>query len=114
MAVKKVVMSKKFKRGDTVVVIAGKDAGKKGEIIKVITAKAKVVIAGVNMVKRHTKPSKNLPSGGIIPKEMPISISNLSHIDPKTGMATRIGFRFLEDGKKVRFAKKSGELIDKI
>ena len=114
MAIKKIVMSKKFKRGDLVLVTVGKDKGKKGNITKVLTSKAKVVIAGINIAKRHTKPNRNLPNGGIISKEMPLSISNLSHIDPKTGLATRIGFKFLEDGKKVRFSKKSGELIDKI
>ena len=107
-------MSKKFKRGDSVLVTVGKDKGKQGSISKVLTSKAKVIVSGVNIAKRHTKPNKNLPSGGIISKEMPLSVSNLSHIDPKTGLATKIGFKFLEDGKKVRFAKKSGELIDKI
>jgi len=114
MAFKEIVMSKKFKRGDKVIVTTGKDKGKQGEIVKVITQKAKVIVSGVNIAKRHTKPSKNMPNGGIIPKEMPLSVSNLAHICPKSGIATRIGFKFLEDGTKVRYAKKSGELIDKI
>lgn len=106
------MMSKKFKRGDKIIVIAGKDKGKHGEIIKVITAKNKVIASGINIVKKHVKPNKNMPGGGIISKEMPIDISNLSHIDPKTGLPTRVGFKFLEDGRKVRYAKKSGELIE--
>jgi len=108
------MISKKFRRGDKIIVITGKDKGKRGEIIKVITAKAKVIVSGINIAKKHMKPNKNMPSGGIINKEMPITISNLSHIDPKIDVPTKIGFKFLENGEKVRYAKKSGELIDKI
>ncbi|AEI88360.1 MAG: 50S ribosomal protein L24 [Candidatus Midichloria mitochondrii] len=106
--------SKKFRRDDEVFVIAGKDKGKKGKITKVIPDKGRVIVSGINIAKRHVKPSKKVPSGGVIPKEMPMDISNLSHIDPKSGIPTRVGFKFLEDGRKVRYAKKSGELIDKI
>ncbi|WHQ47174.1 MAG: 50S ribosomal protein L24 [Candidatus Midichloria sp.] len=106
--------SRKFRRDDEVFVIAGKDKGKKGKIIKVIPDRGKVIVSGINVAKKHMKPNKRMPSGGIIPKEMPIDISNLSHIDPKSEIPTRVGFKFLEGGEKVRYAKKSGELIDKI
>lgn len=102
---------KKFKKGDKVLVIAGKDKGKQGEIIQVLTEKKRVRVSGAGLVKRHER-SSQMSAGGIIEKESSIAISNVSHIDPKTGEKTRIGFKFLEDGKKVRFAKKSGEVMD--
>ena len=103
---------KKFhvKKGDTVFVNAGNDKGKTGKVLAVITDKDRVVVEGINMVSRHTKPNAQAPQGGIIKQEAPINISNLSLIDPKSGKATRVGYK-MEDGKKVRFAKKSGEEI---
>ena len=105
-------MANKFKKNDKVKVITGKDKGKISEIINFITKSNRVVLNGVNLVKRHTKPSKLNPEGGIVQKEMPIHISNIMHIDPKTNSAVKIGFKFLEDGKKVRYLKKTGELIE--
>ena len=99
------------KKGDKVVVLTGKDKGKSGDVIQVFPATAKVRVTGVNLAKRHTKASY-AGTGGIIEKEMPISISNVSHIDPKTSKPTKVGVKVLKDGKKVRFAKKSGEVID--
>ena len=105
-------MANKFKKNDKVKVITGKDKGKISEIINFITKSNKVILNGVNLVKRHTKPSKLNPEGGIVQKEMPIHISNIMHIDPKTNSVVKIGFKFLEDGKKVRYLKKTGELIE--
>jgi len=105
-------MANKFKKNDKVKVITGKDKGKISEIINFITKSNRVILNGVNLVKRHTKPSKLNPEGGIVQKEMPIHISNIMHIDPKTNSAVKIGFKFLEDGKKVRYLKKTGELIE--
>lgn len=100
----------KIKKGDNVKVITGKNKGKTGEVIKVIPKENKLVVAGVNLAKRHMKPSR-MSEGGIIQKELPINVSNVSLCDPKTGEATKIGFKFLDDGTKVRFAKKSGEIL---
>ncbi len=99
----------KVKKGDEVVVIAGKEKGKKGTITKVITAEARVVVGGINMVKRHTKASKT-SAGGIIEKEAPLHISNVSLIDAKSGKPTRAGYKF-EGDNKVRIAKRSGDKI---
>lgn len=99
-----------LKKGDKVVVIAGKDKGKKGEIIEVLLQLSRVRVSGVNVATLHTKPGKT--AGGIIKKELPIHVSNVSHVDPKTAKPTKVGFKVLKDGKKVRFAKKSGEVID--
>lgn len=110
-------MSAKFKKGDAVLVISGKDKGKRGVINSVITGGIngiKAVVSDINIAKRHTKPNKNFPNGGIFNKEMPIHVSNLSHIDPKLDVLCRVGYKILEDGKKVRYSKRSGELIDKI
>jgi large subunit ribosomal protein L24 len=104
-------MAARIKKGDNVVVLAGKDKGKKGSVLRVVAAGGRAVVQGVNMVKRHTRPRPGEP-GGIVEKEAPIHISNLAHVDPKSGGPTRIGFRILGDGRKVRFAKKSGEVID--
>ena len=101
----------KLKKGDKVIVLAGKDKGKRGQIIKMLRTGGKAVVQGVNMVKRHTKPSQAGP-GGIVEKELPIQLSNLGIEDPKDGKATRIGYKFLSDGSKVRIAKRSGEMID--
>ncbi|AFB29286.1 50S ribosomal protein L24 [Rickettsia rickettsii] len=102
----------KVKKGDEVVVITGKHKGKKGKILKVFPEDSKVIVSGVNVVKKHTKPNQ-MSEGGIITKELPIHISNIAHIDPKTGNPTKVAFKFLEDGSKVRVAKKSGEVIGK-
>ncbi len=102
-----------IKKGDTVVVNAGRDKGKKGEVLKVFPKEARAIVQGVNVVKRHTLPSYQNSQGGIVEKEAKIHVSNLMHVDPKTDQPTRIGTRILEDGRKVRFAKKSGEIIDR-
>ncbi len=106
-------MAKKFRlrKGDEVVVISGRDKGKTGSILRVLSSQDRVIVDGINMVKRHTRPSQAQP-GGIIDKEAPIHISNVAIADPKDGSATRIGYKFLEDGRKVRFSKRSGEVID--
>ena len=104
-------MAAKYKKGDRVQVIAGKDKGKQGEILQVLRAKERAVVRGVNVARRHTRASQTSP-GGIVDKEMPIAVSNLAHIDPKDEKPARVGFKFLDDGRKVRFAKRSGEVID--
>ena len=99
----------KVKKGDEVVIIAGKEKGKKGVIAKVITAESRVVVGGINMVKRHTKASKT-SAGGVIEKEAPLHVSNVSLIDAKSGKPTRVGYKF-EGERKVRVAKRSGDEI---
>ncbi len=101
----------KLKKGDKVVVLAGREKGRKGEIIRMLPADERAIVSGLNKVKRHTRPSAGNP-GGIVEKEAPIHISNLAIEDPKDGKPTRVGFRTLDDGRKVRFAKRSGEVID--
>ncbi len=101
----------KIKKGDNVVVTTGRDRGKQGEVLKVLPAENRVIVAGVNKVKRHNKPSMAGP-GGIEEKEASLHASNVAVVDPKTGNATRVGYKTLKDGKKVRFAKASGEVID--
>ena len=103
-------MAAKLKKGDRVVVLAGRDKGKEGDILRVIPKENRAVVSGINIVVRHQRQSQS-SQGGKIPVEAPIQLSNLALIDPKDGGPTRVGFRF-EDGKKVRFAKKSGETID--
>ncbi len=103
-------MAAKLRKGDKVVVLAGKDKGKEGEITAVMPKDGKAVVSGINVAIRHTRQTQN-SQGGRISKEMPIQLSNLALVDPKDGGPTRVGFR-VEDGKKVRFAKKSGETID--
>lgn len=103
-------MSMKIKKGDKVIVLAGKDKGKTGEVSQTLPRENKVVVSGVNMVKRHTKPTEG-NAGGIVSKETPIHISNVAIVDPKTGKASKLGFKILDDGRKVRVAKKSGEVI---
>lgn len=100
------------KKDDTVIVISGKDKGKKGRVIESYPRENRVLVEGVNMVKKHTRPSQVNPQGGIIEQEAPIHASNVMHIDPKSGNVTRIGYKVLENGKKVRYAKRSGEVID--
>lgn len=101
----------KIKKGDKVVVLAGKDKGKQGEVLAVHRDTNRAVVSGVNVVKRHTRPSPQ-GQGGIVEKEAALHISNIAIVDPKTGKATRIGYKILEDGRKVRVAKGSGEMID--
>tara|TARA_R110000787_G_scaffold116446_4_gene226703 strand:+ start:249 stop:587 length:339 start_codon:yes stop_codon:yes gene_type:complete len=102
---------KKFRKDDEVIVLTGRDKGKSGNILRVMPKEQRVLVQGVNMVKRHTKPSQTNP-GGIDEREAPIHVSNVAHVDPEGGKATRIGIRFLEDNRKVRVAKRSGEMID--
>jgi large subunit ribosomal protein L24 len=101
----------KIKKGDKVVVISGRDKGKNGEVLRVLRADNRAVVQGVNMIKRHTRPSPGQP-GGIIEREAAIHISNIAHVDPKSQKPTRVGFKTLEDGRKVRYAKRSGEVLD--
>lgn len=106
-------MAAKIKKGDRVIVLAGRDKGRQGEVLRVIPAESRVVVQGVQMVRRHQKPNVANPQGGIVSKEAPIHVSNVSLLDPKDGKPTRVGFKFLEDGRKVRYAKRSGEQIDR-
>lgn len=100
------------KKEDTVIVISGKDKGKKGRVIAAFPRENRVLVEGVNMVKKHAKPSQMNPQGGILNQEAPIHASNVMLVDPKTGEPTRVGYKILDNGKKVRVAKKSGEVID--
>ena len=99
-------------KGDRVKVISGRDKGKIGKVLRVIKATDRVLVSGVFLGKKHTKPTKT-SEGGIVYKELSVHVSNVSHIDPKTNEITKIGYKFLDDGAKVRFAKKSGEMIIK-
>ncbi len=101
----------KIKKGDQVVVLSGDDKGKTGEVVKAMPAEGKVVVQGVNLVKRHQKPSQTNP-GGIVTKEAPLHVSNVALVDAKSGKATKVGYKEV-NGKKVRVARKSGEVIDK-
>ncbi|WP_096271371.1 50S ribosomal protein L24 [Paucisalibacillus globulus] len=100
------------KKGDKVIVISGKDRGKTGTILEAYPKKDRVLVEGVNMIKKHAKPSQENPQGGILNQEAPIHVSNVMPVDPKTGNPTRVGYE-VRDGKKVRIAKKSGEALDK-
>jgi large subunit ribosomal protein L24 len=102
----------KIKKGDNVVVITGRDKGKTGEVLRVFPAEARAIVQGVHLAKRHTRPRMGEP-GGIVEKELTIHISNIAHIDPQSRKPTRVGFRRLGDGRKVRFARRSGEIIDR-
>lgn len=102
----------KIKKGDDVIVLTGRDRGKKGSVMRAIPARSKVIVQGVNVAKRHTRPSQS-QQGGIIEKEMPVHVSNVSLLDPKDSKPTKFGYRTLGDGRKVRFAKRSGEVIDR-
>ena len=104
-------MAAKIKKGDRVIVTSGRDKGKNGEVMRVYPDEARALVAGVNMVKRHQRQTQRA-QGGIISKEAPVHFSKIAHVDPKTGKPTRIGWKVLSDGRKVRFAKKSGEVID--
>jgi large subunit ribosomal protein L24 len=101
----------KIKKGDQVIVLTGRDKGKKGEVFRVMPQEGRALVRGVNVVRRHQKQSAQ-QEGGIISKEASIHLSNLALEDPKDGKPTRIGFKKLEDGRKVRFAKRSGEVIE--
>ena len=103
--------TKKIRKGDNVLVLTGKDKGKTGDVLKVLRDEQRVIVQGVNIVKRHTAPSQNNP-GGIDQKESAVHISNVSLVDPESGKPTKVGFKLLEDGRKVRVARGSGEMID--
>jgi large subunit ribosomal protein L24 len=100
------------KKGDKVLVITGKDKGKQGVILEAFPKKDRVIVEGINLVKKHQKPSQLNPQGGILSKEAALHVSNVMPIDPKSGEPTRVGYKVV-DGKKVRFSKKSGEVLDK-
>ena len=104
-------MAAKIKKGDRVVVLTGKDKGRQGPVLQVMPKESRVLVGGINMVKRHTKPSQGDPNGGIKSKEASLHISNVAYIDPKSGAPTRVGFK-IDGDKKVRVALKSGEVID--
>ncbi|MBF9234233.1 50S ribosomal protein L24 [Microvirga alba] len=104
-------MAAKIKKGDKVVVLTGRDKGKTGEVVQVMPKEERAVVRGVNLVKRHQRQTA-AQEGGIISKEAPIHLSNLAYSDPKDGKPTRVGFKVMDDGRKVRFAKRSGDLID--
>ncbi len=102
----------KIRKGDKIIVTAGKNKGVTGEVIKVVPEKNRAIVRGVNIVKKHTKPTQN-NAGGIVEKEGSINISNIAFYDEKNNKATRLGYKFLEDGRKVRFSKSSKEVVDK-
>ena len=104
-------MAAKIKKGDQVIVLTGRDKGKKGEVLRILVDDEKAIVGGVNMIQRHTKATQT-DAGGIVRKEAAIALSNIAIVDPKSGEATRVGFKTLDDGRKVRVAKKSGEVID--
>lgn len=105
-------MSARIKKGDTVIVTTGKSKNHKGEVLFVDKKRNKVLVSGANLFIRHTKPSAQNPEGGKISREFPVHVSNVAIADPKTGAPTRVGFKIVEGGKKVRYAKKSGERIE--
>jgi len=104
-------MAAKIKKGDSVIVLTGKDKGRKGTVTKVMPEDSRVLVQGINMVQRHTRPSQANPNGGIVNKEASLHISNVAIADPSSGKPTRVGFK-IEGDKKVRVAKKSGEVIN--
>jgi large subunit ribosomal protein L24 len=104
-------MAAKIKKGDKVVVLTGRDKGKSGEVLEVRPVEGRAVVRGINLVKKHQKQTQ-AQAGGIITKEAALDLSNLAVADPKDGKPTRVGFKTLDDGRKVRFAKRSGDLID--
>ena len=104
-------MAAKIKKGDKVIVLNGRDKGKSGEVIEVRPAESRALVRGVNMVRRHQRQTA-AQQGGIVSKEGPVHLSNLAIADPKDGKPTRIGFKILKDGRKVRIARRSGEAID--
>ena len=102
----------KIKKGDNVVVISGRDKGKQGEVLRVFPTESRLVVQGVHVARRHTKQSMG-NAGGIVEKELTIHVSNVAHIDPGSGKPTRVGYKTLGDGRKVRVARRSGEVLDK-
>lgn len=102
----------KIKKGDEVIILTGKDKGSKGEVLKVMPEERRVVVQGVNVVKKHRKPTQLNPQGGIENIEKSVHVSNVALVDPKEGKATRVGYKVLKDGKKVRVAKRSGETVE--
>ena len=102
----------KIKKGDNVVVISGRDKGKAGQVLRVYPSEARLIVQGVHMARRHTKPRMGDP-GGIVDKELTIHVSNVAHVDPQSGKPTRVGYKTLDGGRKVRVARRSGEVIDK-
>ena len=102
----------KIKKGDNVVVITGRDKGKAGEVLRVLPAERRLIVQGIHVARRHTKPRMGDP-GGIVDKELTIDVSNVAHVDPQSGKPTRVGYKTLDGGRKVRFARRSGEVIDK-
>jgi large subunit ribosomal protein L24 len=105
-------MASKIKKGDKVIVRTGRDRGKSGEVLRVMPKENRLLVQGVNVVKRHQRPSMQ-SQGGIIEKEAPIHVSNVAVADPKDGKPTRVGFTHLEDGRKVRISRRTGEAIDR-
>lgn len=105
-------MAARIKKGDRVTILTGRDKGKEGEVIEVRPDEKRVLVRGVNIVKRHQRASMQ-SQGGIDEREAPVHVSNVAHLDPKDNLPTRVGFKTLEDGRKVRFAKRSGEVIDR-
>jgi large subunit ribosomal protein L24 len=103
-------MAAKIRKGDRVIVLSGRDKGKRGEVVRVNPTEGRAVVAGVNMIKRHQKQTQT-QQAGIVSKEAAIHLSKLAHVDPQSGKPTRVGFKTLPDGRKVRFAKKSGEVL---
>lgn len=102
----------KIKKGDTVIVITGKDSGKKGKVIQAMPSENRVIVENVNMVTKHKKPTQRVQQGGLVHQEAPINVSNVMIVDPKLGVATKVGYKVNEKGDKVRIAKKSGEILD--
>jgi large subunit ribosomal protein L24 len=102
----------KIKKGDNVIVISGRDKGRTGEVLRVFPAQGRVIVQGVHIARRHTRPRMGEP-GGIVEKELALHISNIAHVDPASGKPTRVGYKILGDGRKVRFARRSGEVIDR-
>jgi len=103
----------RVRKGDTVLVVAGKERGKKGKVLRVIPEKGRVVVERINMIKKHQKPTQKLRQGGIIEREGAIHLSNVMLVDPASDKPTRVGMKALSDGKKVRVARRSGEMLDK-
>jgi large subunit ribosomal protein L24 len=106
--------SARVRKGDTVIVIAGKERGKRGKVLRVLPGEGRVLIEHINMIKKHQRPTQKLRQGGIIEREAPIHISNVMIIDPRGDRPTRVGVRTLGDGRKARVARRSGEIIDRV
>src|SRR6266571_8254461 len=102
----------KIKKGDNVVVITGRDKGKSGQVLRVLPTDRRLIVQGVHVARRHTKARMGDP-GGIVDKELTIDVSNVAHIDPQSGKPTRIGYKIMDDGRKMRVARRSGEVLDK-